>query len=53
MTKLYTEETEQGNSYDKNFWTFVEIIRRPKFNNGKPINHSWVFDPLFTDQHTY
>ncbi len=53
MTKLYTEETEHEICYDPNFWTFVEIIRRPKFDKDKAINPSWIFDPLFTDQHTY
>jgi hypothetical protein len=53
VTKLYTEETEHEICYDPNFWTFVEIIRRPKFDKEKAINPSWIFDPLFTDQHTY
>ncbi len=38
---------------DPNFWTYIEVIRRPKFSDQKQKTKSWIFDPLFMGGNIY
>jgi len=50
--------TNSRSNYDirdlePNFWTYIEVLRCPKFNEKILKPPSWLFDPLFRDKHVY
>jgi len=35
------------------FWSYIEVLRRPKFSEQTQKSTSWIFDPLITKGNIY
>ena len=50
MTNIDSKNIIEANPH---FWSYIEVLRRPKFSNQKQKTASWIFDPLITKGNIY